>query len=299
MGMATRFFISNRVRSTVGSRLPVLGLLCALLAWSGPALAAQRSLILAVHPYLPYQEVTAKFAGLANYLARQLGREVSIRVGKDYQEHIQFIGEDRVDIAFLGPASYVTLTREHGHKPILAKLVVRGRPFFQGKIIARRDSAIKTLSDLLGRRFAFGDPESTMSHLVPRFMLLENGIPLTALAGHEFLGSHDNVALGVLVGDFDAGAVKEEVFMKFEADGLVDIATTVRISEHLFVTRADLEPELVEVLRAALWQLKDSSEGRRAMNSIKTGVSAMIPVADQDYDSLRRILTGLQAAGVN
>jgi len=35
------------------------------------------------------------------------------------------------------------------------------------------------------------------------------------------------------------------------------------------------------------------------MNSITTGVSAMIPATDQDYDSLRRILTGLQAAGVN
>ncbi|RKZ35278.1 MAG: phosphate/phosphite/phosphonate ABC transporter substrate-binding protein [Gammaproteobacteria bacterium] len=250
--MATRFFISNGARSRVGRRLPVLTLLFALLAWSGLAFAEQRSLILAVHPYLPYQEVTAKFAGLANYLARRLGYGVSIRVGKDYQEHIQFIGDDRVDLAFLGPASYVALTREHGQKPLLAKLAVRGRPFFQGKIIARKDAGIKTLADLRGRRFAFGDPVSTMSHLVPRFMLLENGIPLKALAGHEFLGSHDNVALGVLVGDFDAGAVKEEVFMKFEANGLVAIATTVRVSEHLFVARADLEPKLVEALRAAL-----------------------------------------------
>ena len=297
--MATVTFSSNSGRCRFGARLPVLGLLCALLVWSGLAQAEPRRLILAVHPYLPYQEVTAKFAGLANYLARQLGREVSIRVGKDYQEHIRFIGEDRVDIAFLGPASYVTLTREHGQKPILAKLVVRGRPFFQGRIIARSDSAIKTLADLPGRRFAFGDPESTMSHLVPRFMLLENGIPLGTLAAHEFLGSHDNVALGVLVGDFDAGAVKEEVFMKFEANGLVDIATTVRVSEHLFVTRADMEPALVDELRAVLWQLKDSAAGRRAMNSIKTGVSGMMPATDQDYDSLRRILTGLQAADVN
>lgn len=67
---------------------------------------------------------------------------------------------------------------------------------------------------------AFGDPESTMSHLVPRFMLWRVGVTGEVLADYQFLSNHTNVALGVLVGDFDAGAVKEEVFYEFEPKGL-------------------------------------------------------------------------------
>ena len=108
-----------------------------------------------------------------------------------------------------------------------------------------KSTGIKNISDLRGRRFAFGDPNSTMSHLVPRAMMIQEGITMDDLAGFEHLSNHDNVALSVLTGNFDAGAIKEEVFRKYEPQGLMEVVRTPLISEHLIVASSAMDNELV------------------------------------------------------
>jgi phosphonate transport system substrate-binding protein len=154
------------------------------------------------------------------------------------------------------------------------------------------------LSDLEGKSFAFGDPDSTMSHLVPRYMLIEAGIVVEELAHYEFLRSHHNVVLGVLVGDFQAGAVKEEVFYEYEGRGLKALAWTPEIAEHLFVASKKLPAKTVGSLREAMLALKDEPGGRDVMSSIKQGVTAFVPAQDADYDNLRNILHTLEEHGV-
>ena len=101
---------------------------------------AAKPLILAVHPFLSHEEVEKKFTPLANYLSDVTGLEIKVRVGSSYKEHIQYVGEDKVDIAYMGPASYVALLIEFGSKPILCKLEVDGRSYFQGKSSYQRET---------------------------------------------------------------------------------------------------------------------------------------------------------------
>ena len=76
---------------------------------------AARPLILAVHPYLPYDEIHTRYRPLADYLQAQLNKTVVVRVGRNYDEHIKFIGKDEVDIAYMGPAAYLEMVRTYGH----------------------------------------------------------------------------------------------------------------------------------------------------------------------------------------
>lgn len=244
-------------------------------------------LVLAVHPYLPAAEVQRRFAPLADYLSKALGREVVVRVGRTYEEHIDAIGRDQVDIAFLGPVSYIKVLNGYGRKPLLARFEVNGEPNLYGVIFVRQDSQVKSLPDLKGRRLAFGDPESTMSHIVPRSMLSNAGVPVGTLAEHKFLGSHNNVALAVLAGDFDAGGVKQEVFDKFAPKGLRALATTPPTPDHLFVTRADFPPSDVARAREALLNLKSQPGGAAVLERLHTGLTALIPVTESDYERLR------------
>ena len=80
--------------------------------------------LLGVHPYLSHGEVYRRFKPLADYLAQRLGRRVEVRIGRDYDEHIREVGMDRLDIAYLGPVSYVKMTAAYGRKPLLACLAV-------------------------------------------------------------------------------------------------------------------------------------------------------------------------------
>jgi len=177
---------------------------------------AESSVTLGVHPYLSHAELMKKFTPIAKYLSNKMDVDIKVKVGSSYQEHIQYIGLDKIDIAYMGPASYVGLTNQYGNKPVLARLEVNGLPYFKGNIITRKNSGIQTLGDLKGKRIAFGDENSTMSYIVPHYMLHQAGVFTDKSMQHQFLRSHSNVALAVLSGDFDAGAVKPAVFKKFK-----------------------------------------------------------------------------------
>ncbi len=247
-------------------------------------------LTLQVHPYLPSTELLKKFSPLITYLKNRLESEIVCNISGNYQEHIEMIGNDKVDIAYLGPVSYIKVVKNFGTKPLLARLEIKGSPLFQGVIFTLKSSSIRSVKDLKGKRFAFGDPDSTMSHIVPLAVLYDKGIKLHDLDKHSFLPGHRNVALGVLMGDFDAGAVKEEVFNEYKARGLIDLEWTPKISEHLFVTKSSLPDKTIKKLRAALFWLRDDPDAFRIMSSIKQGVTGLVPVEDRNYDNLRVIL---------
>ena len=262
---------------------------------ASPAIAdTPKKLILAVHPYLPSQEIIDRFTPLANYLSKEIGKSIQVRVGLDYQDHNEHIGHDLVDIAFMGPASYISMVSQHGEKPILARLEINGTPVFHGNIIIRKDSTIQILRDLKGKSFAFGDPNSTMSYHVPLYMLNKSGVSLQKLKFHKLLGSHNNVALGVLSGDYDAGAVKNEVFLKYKTRGLRSLKSTPELSEHVFITKSNMPPGLVTALQQAMYRLASLPQGKEILGSIKKHTTGLVPAKNSDYDNLREILTQSQ-----
>ena len=297
----------------VQGRLWVAVVTAALAAWTviGPPFgsvpaAAQpaatqdtRPLIFAVHPYLPALEIERRFRPLADHLARQIGQKVGISVSTDYNAHIQRVGTRAVDLAYLGPVPYVDLVKTYGHEvSLLARLEVSGTPTFHGHIVVAETSDIRTLADLRGRSFAFGDPKSTMSHLIPLYMLIEAGVKLGDLTRYRFLGGHRNVALGVLSDDFAAGGLKEDIFEEYRSRGLRSIAVSPALSDHLFVATRALPAGLEEKIRAALLTIGLDPANRAILTAIQPDLTRFIPVADSDYDSLRRILDRLAREGV-
>jgi phosphonate transport system substrate-binding protein len=262
------------------------------LALLRPSMAvAGKALVLGVHPFLPSTELVKKFSPLATYLSHELDRPVRLEISRDYESHIESVASGVYDIAYMGPVSYVRLFEKHGKVPLLVKLEVEGKPSFQGAILVREDSPIRDLGELAGKRFAFVSPSSTMGFIVPHYVMKQAGVTIDRLGGHDFLKNHDNVALAVLVGEFDAGAVKEETFQKFAPKGARALAMTPPIPEHLFVASSRQPPATVKALRASLLGILGKPEGQRALRAIKNSGTNFVPVDDRDYDLLREMLS--------
>ncbi|MEJ2213106.1 MAG: phosphate/phosphite/phosphonate ABC transporter substrate-binding protein [Gammaproteobacteria bacterium] len=247
-------------------------------------------LILGVHPYIDAESIKKRFAPLAQYLSVNLGTNIEVRVGKDYESHIETIGHDNIDIAFMGPASYVGLTQKYGKKPLLARLEANGKPSFSGHIIVRKESPLQKIEDLKNTFFAFGDKNSTMSTLVPQSVLQKQGIGLDDLAGYRHFKGHKNVAIAVLAGDADAGAVKEEILTQYESRGLRSLIKLPDISEHLFVTSSDLHPALINKIRGLLLAINQPTQIKGLLQPIKKKITGLVEVKDSDYDSLRELI---------
>lgn len=258
--------------------------------------AADEPLILAVHPFLPEAEIRTRFAPFIEYLSKELGRSIQIRVGADYNTHIKAIGNSKVDFAYMGPESYVKLTQQFGQKSLLARLESDGKSELFGVIAVRKESTLKSFADLRGVNFAFGARESTMSHLVQRYMMIKAGFPKGLPAEHKFLGSHRNVALALLAGDYDAGAMLKNVFDEYEAKGLRMLALTPPTPDHVFVARSDMPKADIEKIQQAMLRLKDQKNGPAILDKIQKGTNALGLVNDKDYDGLRLILNAVMEA---
>jgi phosphonate transport system substrate-binding protein len=271
------------------------------LACPGPqaapdAAGARRPYVLAVHPYLNAEEIQKRFAPLAQILGNAIGRRVEVRVGRDYEEHERAVGQDAVDIAYVGPVPYVRLASRYGPKPLLARVETHGSPTLRGVIFVRADSAFRKVSDLKGKRFAFGDETSTTGSILPRYVLLVNGVHIGDLTHSANVQSHNNVLLGVLSGDFDAGAMRKDVFDEAGERGLRVLENLPEVTEHVFVARSDLPAQDVARLRAALLHLASAPEGLGALHAISAETTGMVPASDADFESLRRIMRRLAEA---
>jgi phosphonate transport system substrate-binding protein len=258
--------------------------------------ATDRQWSLGVHPYLAATEIHQRFAPLVRFLRSELNEPVMLNVSHDYADHIDQIANGRYDLAYLGPASYVSLLRKSGSYPLLGRLSVNGSPTFRGAIIRNQSVRIETLADLRGKRFAFGEQESTMSFTVPYSMLLEAGLTLDSLAGYSLLGSHSNVALAVAWHEFDVGAVKEEIYEAYRSRGVALVRYTEPFSEHLFVASRDLDAEQLERLRSAFLRLGDQSTAGPILEPIKAGSDRIVEASETDYDNLRLVMDRVDAA---
>lgn len=268
----------------------IVALLCAVVVLSHLATPlkahAARQLTLRVHPYLPPTELVKRFTPLADYLTKEIGQMVNIKISKDYQDHIDAVGSDQMDLAYMGPAAYVEMAEKYGKKPLLVCQQIDGKPFLHGMIIAKADSPIKGLAELAGKRFAFVDRESTMGYFVPLVMLHEAGVGTSQLGRIDFLRSHPNVALAVLDGYYEAGAVKDETFYAYQKRGLKMLAKSPPVREHLFLASTRMPESLLTRIRQALLNLHDPS----ILTAIQPTLTGLIPVKDEDYDSLRQIM---------
>ncbi|MBI5213812.1 MAG: phosphate/phosphite/phosphonate ABC transporter substrate-binding protein [Nitrospirae bacterium] len=229
-----------------------------------------------------------KFTPLVEYLNKKLGMDYIIKVGKDYAEAIDDLGAGRVHISSQTPTTYIEGKHKYGTK-LLGYFAKDGSPTYKSAIVASKASAIKSVNEIRGKRFAFGSEKSTGSTLVPMAMLAETGIALKDLSHYAYLGSHDIVANAVLKEEFDAGGMMESVVSQFADKGLVALKISEPIPQFPICVNKDLDEELVEKIKEALLSITDSS----IFKAIDKGYTKFLEAKDSDFDGVRAMVKRL------
>ena len=223
----------------------------------------------------PFQRHLEKILNDRGYPVR-----IELRIFSTYGEAQEAIQSGSFDFARIGPANYV-LARER--KAPVRLLVVEshhGDSFFEGAIMMRTDAGIKSLADLKGKRFAFGEQSSTTGRYLAQAALVQAGIRAGDLAGFEYLGRHDKVVMAVAAGDFDAGASNERTIEKYAKRGLHKLQTFVTPTQP-WVVNSRMEARLADALRQAL--LNVDMEALRYIDR-----DGFLPGKESDFDQLRK-----------
>lgn len=250
--------------------------------------AAKDKLVMGVHPYKPATELNAMFKPIAEYISQKIGKPVDLQFGKTYEDTAQKLGSGQFDFCFLSPTVYAKFAHEYNYKP-LAQIVNDGKPTFHGVIVVKKGSGIKSIKDLKGKSFAFGDRNSTLTHVVPLYMLMSNGIHLSDLSKYAFVGSHDNVALNVVVGQFSAAGLMPDIAEKYIPQGLEVIATSPNLPEHVFVATQSMDKETAAKIQEAILNMPPD-----LYKKIKGSLTGMQKFNDKDFNILRNILSTVE-----
>ena len=230
------------------------------------------------------------------YMEKKLGVPVEFIVTSDYSGTIEAMRSKHVEVAWLGPFSYVLAS-----KVAMAEALVGGVRKSTGKtsynsiIITRPDTGIKTVEDLKGHSFAFLDPASTSGYLVPMNMFKEKGIdPNKDFTETIFAGSHVAVQLAVANGGVDAGADNMPTYELMVEKGEIDpekqviIWTSEDIPPSPISVRGDLPQEWKDKIKAVFLDPEAA-----AITHAEGKMMGYAEVKDSDYDGLREIATNL------
>lgn len=230
---------------------------------------------------------------LEGRLAIALGSETTIKmkVFSTYEEGIDAIANGDVDFMRLGPASYITAREKNPEIQLLCAESHKGEKFFYGILATHDGSDIRSIADLDGCSFAFGDEMSTIGRYLAQAVMVDHGLTSKSLARFDYLGRHDLVGSAVGNKEYDAGALKEGTFNKLKAKG-VALREVVRFKNVTkpWVASSRLDSEKFGAIRAALMAI-DNPAVFEAL-----GKDGFVSAESSDYDIIEDAMEKAQVS---
>jgi phosphonate transport system substrate-binding protein len=203
-------------------------------------------------------------APLQAYLAKAIGRPVALVIPTNYNATVEGLGNGSLDFAYLGGLTYVKAHARYSAVPLVQRDIDQQ---FHSLFFTQAASPIHALTDLKGKRFVFGDINSTSGHLMPYRALLEAGIdPSKSLQSFRYTGSHPATVQAVAAGSADAGAADETVYKSLIAEGKVDgsklrvFYTTPAFVDYVWVARKDVDAAAQKQFANAFLALKSGAD---------------------------------------
>lgn len=229
-----------------------------------------------------------KYQPLVDYLSNATGRPWELVIGASYERTVEDLCAGRLAVAYLGPYSYARAHAACGALPVV-KLNTDGKPTYRSVIMVRKDSTISSLKELAGKRFGFGSPMSTSSHVMPRAMLEDAGLHPGVDFACRYYFHHERAARAVLLGEVDACGIRDIVGDKFTHRELRILATSEGIPNFPFVVGPKSPPELrEELLRALVTRPRVDPAVAAAIRSWDEELAGgFVPATDADYAPVR------------
>jgi phosphonate transport system substrate-binding protein len=194
-----------------------------------------------------------------------------------------------MDGAFFGSFTYTLAREQLGVEPLVRPVNLDGSSTYHGYIFVRRDSGIRKISDMRGKRFAFVEHATTAGYLFPLAYFKASGIahPEQYLGQSFFAGSHDAAILAVLNREADIGAAKNTVYDQLAGENrrieqeLVVLAASGVVPQNCLAVRRDLDPALKKELKRLLLEMEKDAEGVEVLR--RFGARGFVETSDKDY----------------
>ncbi len=229
-----------------------------------------------------------RYEPLAEYLSNKAGVAIRLTVLPRYGNILNNFVSSGMDGAFFGSFTYALAHEKLGVQVLARPVSLNGTSTYHGLIFVRKDSGIRSVEDMAGKRFAFVDKATTAGYLLPMAYFKKHGKNYrTYLREGYFSGTHEDAILDVLDRKADIGAAKNTVYERLaETDARIhrDLAILERspdVPENGLAVRKDLDESLKSKLKTALLNMHRDPEGAVILKNF--GARHFIETSDKDY----------------
>ncbi len=221
-------------------------------SWQNPATL--------VFSYTPVEDPAVYenvFGDFMAHLAKVTGKRIRWFPAESYAAQVEAMRSGRLHIAGVatGPTPYAVNLA--GFVPIVAMQRADGSIGYTLQLITHRESSIKRVADLKGKRVAHVAPSSNSGDLAPRALFKAMGVDPGKDYEVLFSGKHDNSIMGVVNKDYDAAPVASTVVERmqargmFKADALRVVYESAAFPRTAFGVAHNLPPELKAKIKEA------------------------------------------------
>lgn len=152
--------------------------------------------------------VVERYTPFVNYLAKELGTKVTLRIANDYAAIIEGQRAGNIHIGMYGPSSFARALMTGARIDAFAiETNLDGTKGYYSVFYVKKDSPYQKVEDLKGRNLGLVDPNSTSGNNVPRFALDGMKIdPESFFSKVVYTGSHENAVIALQQGTVDVAA---------------------------------------------------------------------------------------------
>jgi len=253
------------------------------------AATQRKTLLIGLIPEQNIFKQLERYEPLAEYLSRKTGTKVTLKILPRYGNIIDNFKTAGMDGAFFGSFTYALAHAKVGVEVLARPVAQDNTSTYHGLIFVRKDSGIRTVRDMKGKRFAFVDKATTAGYLLPLEYFRERGIAnyKEYLKEGYFAGTHDDAIYDVLNKKADIGAAKNTVFNRLaKADPrileeLVVLTKSPDVPENAIALRKDIDASLRSRLKETLLNMHLDPEGKQVLERV--GALKFIETTDKDY----------------
>ncbi|MCC3372586.1 phosphate/phosphite/phosphonate ABC transporter substrate-binding protein [Cohnella sp. REN36] len=254
---------------------------------SAPAGYVPKTLTVQFVPSQNADTLEAKAKPLEKLLSDKLGIDVKVSVSTDYNTIIEAMASKQVDVGFLPPTAYV-LAKDKG----AAEVILQAQRFgvndetgaptdqladsYKSMIIVKKDSPIKSIEDLKGKKIAYQNVTSSAGYVWPAALLMDHNLDPLHDVDPITVKGHDQGVIAVLNGDVDAAAIFQDArntvkkdYPKVFEDTRV-LSFTEPIPNDTISVRADMDADFIAKLKQAFIDIGKSEEGHAIIKDIYT-----------------------------
>ncbi|MDQ7251115.1 phosphate/phosphite/phosphonate ABC transporter substrate-binding protein [Dongia sedimenti] len=274
---------------SVTRRLVLAGVAALPLIASASFAEAAETVRFAVTDIAGLEDLQREYGAFRDTLAKATGYEIEFSAVSSRTAAVEAMRAKQVDFVLTGPAEYVVFKKRSD-----AKVVVGfQRPDYFAMIVTLADSPVQGVSDLKGKKVAFGDIGSTSQHLGPMQLLADFGI--NPLSDIEALHVNRNVAVESLIkGDIAAIGMNSThlagIRKKFPDTAFKVIARGRDLPNDPLLAGAHVDQAVVDKMRAAFVDqspalIEAILKGEDTQKY--QGMHFLAAIEDKDYDYVR------------